>query len=246
MVQESRAPSRERTAMLQWTASLGAVTAEALAQMEGTTVASARARLRAAERDRMLSRTRPLVGQPALYTITRAGLRTAGLSGLDPCAVSAAGAQHLIACARAAAALRHCYPDHAVMGERELRREERLTGAPLASAVLDPAARVGRRLHRPDLVLWPRAECGGKPIPVEVELTVKAPRRLADICRAWARSREVSGVLYLVGPGVERALGRAIEAANAGGCIVVVPLEALPAAEDPPPTSIARSVPGGP
>lgn len=235
MVTESRAPSRERVAMLQWTARIGAVTAEALAQLQGTTVVSARARLSVAVRERLLARHRPLTGQPALYSVTRAGLRASGLSGLDPCRVSAASSQHLIACAHAAAALQRCYPDHTVMGERELRREEHRAGAPVASAVLGYAADGGPLMHRPDVVLWPagawppRAE-GARPIAVEVELTIKAPRRLADICRAWARSRHVAGVLYLAAPAVERALERALATAHAGERIVVVPFDALPSA----------------
>ncbi|HZL47813.1 MAG TPA: hypothetical protein VFC30_02240, partial [Solirubrobacteraceae bacterium] len=69
------------------------------------------------------------------------------------------------------------------------------------------------------------------PIPVEVELTIKAPRRLLDICRAWARCRCVAGVLYLAPPEVERALHRAIDQTEAGERIVVVSLDALPAAD---------------
>jgi ribosome biogenesis protein Nip4 len=62
---------------------------------------------------------------------------------------------------------------------------------------------------------------------VEVELTVKAPRRLLEICRAWARCRCVAGVIYLAPPEVARALGRAIEKAQAHERVVVVALDAL-------------------
>jgi hypothetical protein len=229
--------------MLQWTAGIGAVTAEALAHLQGATVASARARLSAAAGEGLLCRHRPLTGQPALYSVTRAGLRAAGLSGLDPGRVSAASAQHMIACASAAAALQRCYPDHTVMGERELRHAEQQRGAPVASAVLGRAADGRPLLHRPDVVLWPpeawpaRTE-GSRPIAVEVELTIKAPRRLADICRAWARSRLVAGVLYLAVPEVEGAVERALAAAHAGERVVLVPLEALPDA--PVPSRAAR------
>jgi hypothetical protein len=82
-------------------------------------------------------------------------------------------------------------------------------------------------MHRPDLVLLPRSEPARRPVAVEVELTIKAPRRLAAICRAWTRSRHVDGVLYLAPPAVERALVRAIGAARAGDCIVVVPLDSF-------------------
>jgi hypothetical protein len=83
-------------------------------------------------------------------------------------------------------------------------------------------------LHRPDLVLWSRHSNGELPVAVEVELTIKAPRRLLEICRAWARCRCVAGVLYLAPPEVERALARAVERAQAEKRIAVVPLDALP------------------
>jgi hypothetical protein len=125
-----------------------------------------------------------------------------------------------------AAALERCYPDYWVVGERELRREEREHGAELGSARLRPGPDGTRQIHRPDLVLWPDLE--GLPVAVEVELSVKAPRRLADICRAWARCRCVAGVLYLVAPQVRCALERAIAEAQAGERIVVVALDSLP------------------
>jgi hypothetical protein len=230
-------PSPERIAIVRWAAGLGAVTAEALAAHLGVGVASARARLGAAERARLFTRCGPLTGRPALYTVTRAGLRKANVHGLDPCRVSASNALHLIECARAAAALERCYPDHRVQGERALRSEERELRRALASAELGVGAR-----HRPDLVLWPEDPAGGLPVAVEVELTVKAPERLAAICLAWARARCVAGVLYLAAPEVERAVQRAIEKAHAHERVVVVPLEALPEWSARP---AERTVPSG-
>jgi len=217
-----------RLALVRWAAGMGAITAEALAERDGGTVASARARLLAAERDELLSRRRPLADQPSLYTVTRKGLRAAGVRGIEPAHVSAAGAAHAIACASVAAALERCYPSHLVLGERELRREERERGAAVASARLGPGVGAVALLHRPDLVLWPRGLAEQLPIAVEVELTVKAPRRLLAICRAWARCRCVEGVLYLAPPEVRRALERAIAQANAHQQVLVVPLDALP------------------
>jgi hypothetical protein len=209
--------------LLLWTAGLGAVTAEAVATHGGLTVASARARLAVAERAGLLARHAPLQGAPALYTVTRTGLRAAGARGLEPCAVSAASAAHLIECARVAAVLEHCYPGHRVQGERALRAEERERGRALASAEVGTHGAGAR--HRPDVVLWPAD--GGPPVAVEVELTVKAPARLAAICRAWARTRTVAGVLYLAPPEVERAVTRAIATARASERVVVVPLAAV-------------------
>ncbi len=228
MLTATHTPPPEREAIIRWTARMGAITAEALAYRHGISVASARARLLGAERARLLARQRPLTGAPALYTITRAGLRACGLRGLDPGRVSAANAQHSIVCAEVAAALERCYPDHEVLGERELRRDERECGHSLASARLPGPGAEGPLLHRPDLVLRPTPSGEELPVAVEVELTVKAPRRLADICRAWARCRCVAGALYLIAPEVEHALGRAIGAAQASERIAVVPLHALP------------------
>jgi Helix-turn-helix domain len=223
--------SPERVTILQWTARIGAVTAEALADREGVSGASARARLGALERAGWLSRTRPLARQPALYTVTRAGMRGCGLRGLDPCRVSVSSALHLIACAAVAAALERGYPDHRVLGERELRRDERERGVPLGSAQLGIGPGGRALLHRPDLVLWPEgAGDGGRglPVAVEVELTIKAVRRLTDICRAWARCRCVAGVLYIAPLEVRHALERAIDRAQAHKQIVVVGFDALP------------------
>jgi hypothetical protein len=221
-------PSSERVALLRWTARMGAVTAEALAYSQSTTVASARGRLQAAERAGLLLRRRPLAERPALYTLTRAGVHTSGLRGLDPCRVSAANAQHMIVCVAVAASLERCYLDHRVLGEPELRRDERELSAPLASARVGIGLHGAPLLHRPDLVLWPNESEDGLPVAVEVELTIKAPRRLTDICLAWARCRAVAGVLYVAPPDVERALRRAVDRSNAHERIVVVGFDALP------------------
>jgi len=207
MSMSTRAGDAERIAALQWIARVGAATVESLARSRGVSGASMRASLAAAERQRLLVRRRPLAGHPALYTLTCAGWRACGLPGRGPRRVSASNALHQITCAEAAAGLEHCYPEHFAIGERALRCGE----------------------HRPDLLLCPRDELAGElPVAVEVELTVKAPRRLAAICRAWARCRDVAGVLYLATPPAERALRRAISAAGAGPEVVVVPLSALP------------------
>jgi hypothetical protein len=262
MVRKSKSCSPEQLAMLRWTAGLGAVTAAAFAQHMNITLASARARLSVAERAGLLVRKQVLAGEPALYAVTAAGLRAGALRGLEPCRVSAANAPHAIACAGVAAALERAYPDHRVLGERELRRDERDSGAALASAWLGegcgpggsaveprgaepPAAHrtgAGGELHRPDLVLWPLAE-ERLPVAVEVELTVKAPQRLLEICRAWARCRCVAGTLYLAPADVQRPLTRAIERARAGERVLVLGLDAL-AHDRPGGDPLASTVPG--
>lgn len=221
----------KRQALVQWTAELGAITAEALALRLDVSPASARGRLSAAERAGLLASHRLLAG-PVLFTATPAGLRHCATE-LEPCRVSASTARHLAVCAQVAAALEHCYPDHRVLGERQLRREERHHGSALASARLGPGTEGKPALHRPDLVLWPTPQQGGLPVAVEVELTIKAPARLRDICSAWARARCVAGVLYLAPPDVHRALTRAVERVSAAQRVVVLPFEALPGVDGP-------------
>lgn len=217
---------RARLALVSWAARLGTITAEALAERDAVSLASARARLVAAERAGMVVGRRPLAGEPALYSATRAGLRAAGARGLGSARVSAAGAAHAITCARVAAWLERAYPDHYLMGERELQREERQAeGARLVSARLGPRAGV-RRTHRADLVLWPPARMD-LPVAVEVELTVKAADRLVEICRAWARCRDVAGVVYLISPEVRRPLERAIDSSRAGDRVTLIALDAI-------------------
>ena len=123
-----------RIEVVEWTARIGAITAEALALRDCCTVASARARLAAARRAGLLKRARPLAGEPALFTATRKGLSSAALEDLEPGRLSVATARHAIVCASVAAALERLYPDQGLIGERELRREERRRSVPLASA----------------------------------------------------------------------------------------------------------------
>jgi DNA-binding MarR family transcriptional regulator len=229
---------------LRWSAGLGAVTASALARHEGLALASARARLLALERAGLVKRTRLLAERPTLFTVTRAGLRAAAVHGLEPCRVSVANAPHAIVCAEAAAALEQAYPDHRVMGERELRREEHEAGAPLASTVLGTGPDGAPALHRPDLVLWPNGPHERLPVAVEVELTVKAPARLLEICRAWARSRCVAGTLYLAAEPVERPLRRAIERERADERIALVPLGVLAGGRRGQPQPPEHCIPG--
>jgi|HubBroStandDraft_3_1064219.scaffolds.fasta_scaffold15788_5 hypothetical protein len=221
-------PAPDQLEMLSWIASLGAVTAEALACRTDMSVSSARARLVAAKRRKLLTCDRPLLGRPSLFTLTRAGLRASQAHGIPICTVNPSNATHLIVCAGVAAALERCYPDHRLTGERELRRDERRQGRALASAEIYDAERARRKLHRPDLVLWPSTQPAAPPIAVEVELTIKAPRRLVEICRGWARCRTIAATVYLAPPAVERALLRAIAAARATERVHVVPLDSLP------------------
>ena len=227
MVCAEACPSAEQREVLRWAACVGVVTAEALAARERSSLASSRGRLGSAVRRGLLARHAPLRGRPALFTITPAGLRACGLDGVQPARVSATSAEHAIVCASVAVALGARYPGHAVIGVPELRRLERGPRGPLASARVVAAAGRAPALHRPDLVLLPPERRGSEAIAVEVELSVKAPARLEGICRAWARSRSLAGVIYVVAPRVHSPLRRALESARAFDRVAIVALSRL-------------------
>jgi hypothetical protein len=203
---------------------LGAITAEALAAREGVaSPASARARLASAHRAGLMKAWRLLQGRPGLYTVTRAGLRAADVKHLEPAHVSPGGAAHAIACCEAAVTLALAFPGYEVLGEpaiRAARREQR----PGALRIQHGLMRSEGADHRPDLLVVPDDRRDELPLAVEVELTLKSPRRLEAICRGWARDRSVAGVLYFAADSVVAPLGRAIERAGAGDRIVVLDL----------------------
>ncbi|HEX4436698.1 MAG TPA: hypothetical protein VH061_07870 [Solirubrobacteraceae bacterium] len=231
--------SERQSALIRWCAGLGVVTAEALAVHDRSTVQSARGRLADAERHRLTSAWRLLRDQPTIYTVTKRGLKLAGINGIEPSRVSAGGARHAILCCAAAVALESLYPDWLVLGEPAVRRLERESSRPLAEIGRLAPGSGTRAHHRPDLLLVDRREAGAPAVAVEVELTVKGTARLKSICLAWARSRQVAGVIYLAAPDVMAPLRRAIQSAGAEGRIVVLGLEAL---IDPPEAAQPASV----
>jgi hypothetical protein len=219
--------SERQLELIRWCAGLGAVTADALTVHDRSSLTSARGRLAGAARHRLVCAWRLLRDEPTIYTVTRRGLRLAGISGVEPSRVSPGGANHAILCCAAAVALERCYPDWLVLGEPSVRRLEREISRPLAEVGRLASGTGARARHRPDLLLVDRREDGGSPIAVEVELTVKGPSRLRSICLAWARSREVAGVIYVAAPEVMAPLRRAIESAGADSRIVVLGLDGL-------------------
>jgi hypothetical protein len=213
-------------AIIEWVGRLGAVTAEDTAARFGLGQRSAERRLAGCRRAGLLERHRLLVDSSR-------GLRFAGLERLGRCRVSVATFAHWRECARVAVFLEAQHPGR-VMSDRELRAAEREQGRRIASAELGmlPTGEPGS--HHPDLVLWSPEDAApvdgvpvdGVPVAIEVELAVKAPRRLEAICRAWGRNRRIGGVVYYAAPRARRAVTRAIAAMHAESIISVVPLEA--------------------
>ena len=205
-------------ALLDALATVGAGGAAQLAPLSEMGETATRARLRVLVADGLVCASRVLYGEPALYSLTRRGLRAAGRCELDPVVVGASNAAHLAAVARVAVAL--AGEGHRLAGERELRAWERAAGRALASAEVGWARDGSIALHRPDLVCLG----DGLPVAIEVELTVKSPERLCRIVRGWARSRVVAGVVYHAAPAAMRAVDRAIGEERADGRVRVVAL----------------------
>lgn len=229
-------PDHADRAILDWLARIGPGTHDELAAACGLGIRATRTRLAAMDAGGLTRSSRLLHDSPALHCLTRRGLRAAGRAELDPTAISVAGFAHLLAVARVAAAFEG--GAYRVGGERELRAFERAEGRPLASAEVGMARDGAIALHRPDLVLWTEA----LPVAIEVELTVKAPERLASIVRGWARSRITVGVVYYATPAAARALARAVRSESADGRVVVLGLEQAGEVPEFRPTS---SIPSG-
>ncbi|HEX2015339.1 MAG TPA: FaeA/PapI family transcriptional regulator [Solirubrobacteraceae bacterium] len=221
--------------IIDWIARLGAAAAEDVMRHFGLTAGQARHHLAACTRAGMLGRCRLLCDRPALFVARRAGLTLVGRSELAPARVSVASYEHWRACALVALELETEHPG-AVLSDRELRVREREVGRAIASAELGLLRRTGEpAIHRPDLAVcdgddWPRA--------IEVEIAVKAPRRLQAIVRAWARTRSISGVTYYASPRAARAVARAVAAMYAEDVVDIRPLPAEPVS--------AQAVPAGP
>jgi DNA-binding Lrp family transcriptional regulator len=199
-------------AMLEWLAGLGAAAITEVADVAELSRAAAASRLRRLERDALVSRVHLLHGQPALYVVTRPGLRAIGRADLGPARISSSGFVHALECARVARALERALAGRfTVHSERELRAWERAAGTLIASAELGFSVAAAVDVHRPDLVCCAAAGSPRTlPLAIEVELTVKAPQRLRAIIRGWARCRRVAAVVYYATPAAARALERAV------------------------------------
>lgn len=183
-----------------WVTGLGAASASDVAARFSIDEAATYRRLRALVGEGVLTVHRVLHGQPGLYAATSEGAKWCGLAGAGVQRLGPANFAHQSAVARVAAALGR--GGAVVVGEREMRLRERHDGVLCGSVELG-----GGALHRPDLLVV----SGRRRIAIEVELTVKSPRRLARICTAFARARHLDGVIYFSAPSAARPLRRAIE-----------------------------------
>ncbi len=205
-----------------WIGCLGAAGAEHVMGRFDMGRSWAYARLSGLVKDGLLEQRTLLYRQPGLYLATADGLRWRGLQRLGVYRVSPGGFRHAQEVANAAVSLHRVLPDWEVLSERVIRAYESDEDELLASAQLGELPGGRPALHRPDLALLAP---DGNVVAVEVELSVKAPRRLAAICTAWARARHISGVYYLATPPAARAVQRAVSETRTEDCIAVLPID---------------------
>jgi ParB-like chromosome segregation protein Spo0J len=232
-------PVVERARMIAWVDAVGAVTPNALAVHDQLSIPTAEGRLDEAVRLGLLDKHAVLVGYPALYTTTKEGrvaVRSFAdrggytyASGLNVPRINIKDARHMIACASVVAGLERRYPDHRLVGERQLRREESQAGRRIASVpVRQPT---GPHSHFPDMAIWPPHAPGEPPplpVAVEVELALKSRERLSGICDALANGRHLEGTVYYVETKrVEERLLEMIERLKVEDRIAVNPLSVI-------------------
>ena len=208
-------------AIVDWIGRLGAARAEDVRRRFGMGRSWSYARLSLLVGDGLLVQRTVLYRQPGLYLATAEGLRWQGLGRLGVYHVGPGTFEHARQVTAAATALHLALPDWRVMSEREIRMEEADEGVLVASIRLGALPEGRAALHRPDLAL---VAPDGRVVAVEVELSVKAPRRLAAICRGYARARHIDTVYYLAARAPALALSRAIKDTRAEERITVLPL----------------------
>jgi hypothetical protein len=204
-----------------WVGRVGAAGAEDVMARFGMGRSWAYARLGRLVVEGLLEQRTLLYRQPGLYVASAEGLRWCGLERLGVYRVGPGGFQHAQQVATTAVAVHAGLPGWEVLSEREIRAVESEQGELVASVRVGELPGGRPALHRPDLAL---VSPGGRVVAVEVELSVKAPRRLAAICRGYARARHVERVYYLAASAAGRAVGRAVMETRAGDRVVVLAL----------------------
>jgi hypothetical protein len=170
----------------------------------------------------MLEQKLLLYRKPGLYVASAEGLRWRGLERLGVYRVGPGGFEHAGQLASVAVALHAGLPGAEVLSEREIRAVENDQAELVASARLGELPGGRPALHRPDLAVV--SPDGGRVVAVEVELSVKAPRRLAAICRGYARARHLDHVYYLAIPAAARAVARGVAETRSEDRITVLAL----------------------
>jgi hypothetical protein len=180
--------------IVSWLGRIGAASAEHVMARFGMGRSSAYACLSRLGGDGLLEHKQLLYRTPGLYIATAEGLRWTFQERLGIYRLGPGGFQHAWELATTAVALHRSLPGWQLLSECEIRVGENEGPELIASASLGELPGGRPALHRPDLVLIGPDE---RVLAIEVELSIKAPRRLQTICRGYARARHVDHVYYL-------------------------------------------------
>lgn len=215
-------PAARDREIVRWIGRMGVVSIDQVRERFGLSRTAAYRRIGACIEGGLLDRWRLLQGEPSLLRASARGLRYGGLA-LPVARVNPELSRHWLACGWVALRAGG-KPGEEIVSEREIRHIERAERRALASATIGELPDGSPRLHRPDLALVG----AGRVVPIEVELTGKAPRRLEAIVRGWCRARCVDLVRYYAPSGaVSAGLRRAIERAHGEERVEVLSLEQL-------------------
>jgi hypothetical protein len=220
--------------IVSWLGRIGAASAEHVMARFGMGRSWAYARLSRLVGDGLLEQRTLLYRTPGMYIATAEGLRWTFLERLGVYRVGPGGFAHAAEVASAAVALHSALPKWGQLTERELRLSEADEAKLIASVSLGELPGGRAALHRPDLALTRR---GNEVVAIEVELSIKAPRRLQAIARAYARARYLDHVYYLATAPAARAVGRAVNEVRAQDRITVLALDDV--------AGVAAAVEGG-
>jgi hypothetical protein len=207
--------------IVEWVGRLGAAGAEHVMARFHMGRSWAYARLSALVEDGLLEQKQLLHRQPGQYVAAAEGLRWRGLQRLGVYRLSVGGFEHARQVATVAVALHHGLSAWTLLSERELRVVESECGELVASARLGELPGGRPAIHRPDLALVSPER---RVVAVEVELSIKAHRRLLAMCRGYTRARHINHVYYLANSAAGRAVTRAVEQTRAQDRITVLGL----------------------
>lgn len=213
-------PTERDGQIVEWLGRIGGAGAKHAMQQFGMSQAVAYERLYALVTHGLVGHLVVLHRRPGLYWALREGLRWRGLTGMRVFKVSPATYEHAWQTATVAVALHHGLPGWRAIYEREIMRLEADEGKLIGSVKVGESAQ--SMLHRPDLLLVAPT---GRVAAVEVELTDKGPRRLAQICRGWTRARHIDHVYYLAQPRAGRTMKRAVRSVRGEDMITVLALD---------------------
>lgn len=214
--------SRER-AIVTWVARMGAVEVGHVQRRWSVGRSVAYALVQRLVEAELLERVATLPGDPTLIRATSQGIAYAHLA-LPALKIRPGEVDHWLYCADAVLWAEERWGRGSVVTERELRWIEHAEGKPIGSCVVGELPDGRPMLHRPDLLV---ADSDHR-VAIEVELSIKAPRRLQHLVRSWRRARHVDRVVYLVATGSpRRAVERAVRSAHAEERVEVVDLASV-------------------